>query len=563
MSYEIQKAKTGALTLIFSDEGRSVRLHSVFDPLSEANRLAEAFEKGRSSHILISGLALGYHVAALRQKYPETSFLIFEADSEVKALCKKHNPESTAGCSVVSSKEELAAFFEDLDIRSFKGVASYIHRPSFQLHSDFYEELSAAAKEQISSRISDMLTRFEFEERWIENIFANLPELYRAIPVSRLFGKFRGYAGIIVSAGPSLRKNISRLAELKSRALIVCVDTAYKVCLKNGINPHIVMTIDAQKHSVKHFSGTTSNSLLVADIVSCPAVMRSYLGSRSLSTTAKYFTDSKGISYREPTVGMKWFEKRIEPLGDLQSGGSVATSAFDLLLNAGCNPIILIGQDLAYTGREIHSAGTYHNEEWLPGCSRLKNLDTINQGIIRRRSTKRVPAWGEQGKALTDFVLDLYRLWFQDASLTSGLTVVNATEGGARIDNTKEKKLEDIAGELPKQKKSPEKILSHILSSTKTADKGSLAEDLKKASVSLSSLRSMALNGACLDELEDFAKQNGITELIEPLLGKIRFFTERKGMGTEEAQKSLAEETASAAQKLLAVISKTLKRIEP
>ena len=113
---------------------------------------------------------------------------------------------------------------------------------------------------------------------------------------------------------------------------------------------------------------------------------------------------------------MDWVEAHAGPVGDIQSGGSVATSAFDLLLNLGCSPIILVGQDLAYTGREIHCSGTHHNDEWLPRYTRFYNLDTINQNVVRRRKIKYVPAYGGAGTVISDFVFDLYRGWFEDSA---------------------------------------------------------------------------------------------------------------------------------------------------
>ena len=73
-------------------------------------------------------------------------------------------------------------------------------------------------------------------------------------------------------------------------------------------------------------------------------------------------------------AGMKLFEDADIFLGDVQSGGSVATSGLDLLRGLGYDPIILIGQDRAYTGREIHSTGTHHNEKWLINLSRIINF---------------------------------------------------------------------------------------------------------------------------------------------------------------------------------------------
>ena len=176
----------------------------------------------------------------------------------------------------------------------------------------------------------------------------------------------------------------------------------------------MVMTLDAQKHSLRHFLGLKGPlPPLLADMVSFPHIARSYPGEKIFSTTSKYYTDARGGHKKESTPLMDWIEKFIPPIGDIQSGGSVATSAFDLLLNLGCDPIILVGQDLAYTGREIHCSGTHHNDEWAALYSRFVNLETINQRVVRKRKIKRVEAYGG-GLVISDFVFDLYRGWFED-----------------------------------------------------------------------------------------------------------------------------------------------------
>ncbi|MDR3237874.1 MAG: DUF115 domain-containing protein [Spirochaetia bacterium] len=559
-SYQIKDTKTGRPTLIFLD-AVTIRLHSAFDPVTEAERGAAAVENGRASHIIVSGLGLGYHAAALKKKYPDTVIIILERDAEAVRLARKHCPENISGAHIINSKNEgFFEFFEGFDINSFKGIAHYIHRPSYQIEPDFYDELTEAFKEQISSRVSDMLTRFEFEERWIKNIFANLHHLTSSLPVSKLFRKFIGCPGIIVSAGPSLRKNIAQLKELKNKAVIVCVDTAYKVCVKSRITPHIVMTIDAQKHSVKHFLGVGCEALLLADMVSCPAILRSYNGHKALSATAKFFTDSKGRTTRETTPIMDWIEKSTPSPGDIQSGGSVATSAFDLLLNMGCAPIILAGQDLAYTGREIHSAGTHHNDDWLPSCTRLKNLDTINQSVIRRRSISRAEAYGGHGSVITDFVLGLYRGWFQDSSERVPFAVINATEGGARIKNTIEKPLAALAAELPDR--GPTETIAGILKSGQAAPLGKLIDELQKAAASLDKIDAIIKS----DEQEGIAaridkliESTGVGGLINPFLRRTRFYINRQNLDAEKAAAILLTETGAAVQKLIPMIAKAMK----
>ena len=56
-----------------------------------------------------------------------------------------------------------------------------------------------------------------------------------------------GYPAFIVSAGPSLDKNIDMLKEVKGRGMIMAVDTAIKPLLKKGIVPDIVASVDPHK----------------------------------------------------------------------------------------------------------------------------------------------------------------------------------------------------------------------------------------------------------------------------------------------------------------------------
>ena len=55
------------------------------------------------------------------------------------------------------------------------------------------------------------------------------------------------YPAFIVSAGPSLDKNIDELKNIKGRGVIMAVDTAIKPLLKKGIVPDIVASVDPHK----------------------------------------------------------------------------------------------------------------------------------------------------------------------------------------------------------------------------------------------------------------------------------------------------------------------------
>jgi len=559
-NYHLQETGKGTYTLIYR-AGNEIRLHSAYDPLVESERAVSQFKKGRASHIVVSGVALGYHIAELKKRYPHCHILAVEHDREVIGLARSACPANLESVTVFSDRAGLLAYFDTFDMRSFRGIAHYIHRPSYMLYREFYDGIVSEIKQQIASRVSDILTRFEFEERWISNIFRNIPHLQQAVPVHELFGRFKGYPGIIVSAGPSLRRNMDLLEKFHDRALIVCVDTAYKVLGRKKIIPHIVMTLDAQKYSVKHFLGVPpSSAVLLADVVSYPGILRSCTGEKILSTTSKYFSDGRGNTFRETTPVMDWLDNYMPPLGDIQSGGSVATSAFDFLLNLGCDPIILTGQDLAYTGREIHSSGTYHNDDWLPLCSRIQNLDTINQKVIRKRSIKYVPSYGGAGTVITDFVLDLYRGWFEDSAEKVGITVINATEGGVRIRHTVEKTLEECLREYPRQDTTPTAILGDILTNFRGRETRQLHQGLVTAVKALEDINAFISNEKTnrdfQQRLNALIDKHQLTQLINPFLRKSEMYISRHDMDEEKAGEIITRDILTAVQKLIPMISK-------
>ncbi|OHD64031.1 MAG: hypothetical protein A2176_05405 [Spirochaetes bacterium RBG_13_51_14] len=563
--YILKETPGGKQTLVYKNS-REVRIHSAYDPVREAERAVEGFTIGRASVIAVSGVGLGYHIECLKRKFPGMPIVAAERDAEVVAIARKVCPRHLDGVAVITTGAELSAVFEEVDITGFRGIAHYIHRPSYQIHREFYDGVMREMSQYISSKISDLLTRFEFEERWVENILHNIHHLFTSIRVLQLFGKFPGCPGVIVSAGPSLRKNLYLLGQMRERALIVAVDTAARVLQKKNFVPHIIMTLDAQKYSLKHFLGLhAGGAALLADLVCYPPVVRSYCGWKILSATSKYYTAADGRLSRETTPLMGWIEKHVEPIGDIQSGGSVATSAFDLLLNMGCSPIILVGQDLAYTGREIHCSGTYHNDEWLPRTSRLHGLDTINQNIVRKRKIKYVPAYGGMGLVISDFVFDLYRGWFEDSARKVSVPVINATEGGARISNTDERSLLSLIDQYAVLTPSPAAVLERTLSAVKREKPDRLVKAMRDAIADLECVREAASRSIPERDrstaVEELVNGGDMRLIMQPYLRRARTFLARYPAGPEEGERRMLAEIRSAAERLIPALEEGVRNL--
>ncbi|WP_061232896.1 motility associated factor glycosyltransferase family protein [Leptospira noguchii] len=339
-------------------------------------------------------------------------------------------------------------YLESLPVERVSGIRIFRNAASTSLNEAYYGDLEIKIRKILSSKMSDLLTKFEFERIWVRNTFvntANFPDSKNPrTRIEFLKGKFLNTPAMLVSAGPSLRSQCEWISKVRDRVFLFSCDTSFKALLKFGIVPDGVITLDAQTHSFFHFMGAESSNVpLFADLVSSPSILRSQKFTKIVhSLTAKYVVDASGELKREVTAGSKTAEKLLGTIGDIQSGGSVATTAFDLLRNLGCKPIFLVGQDLAYSGREIHSTGTHHNEKWLTLIRRTQSLEKINEMIIRKRDTRFVPS-AKDGTVLTDYVLDLYRHWFEESFKTLDFPVYNVNSRGAKIANCENVSLEE------------------------------------------------------------------------------------------------------------------------
>lgn len=369
--------------------------------------------------------------------------LLFEADAALADQLKALLPEIYSQLNLVTADTGLNEFLKQLDVTALTGYRIISLPAARNLHPDYYKDKEQNFKKEFSSRFSDLFTRLEFEPRWIYNSIMNLRSLYKAAPVKYLRGKAGGRTAILVSTGPSLRDSLPLLKMLADSCFIACVDSAYRVLVRAGIKPDLVCTLDAQVFTLRHFGGIRQSNenmpALYADLVANPQVIRDWPGKLFFGVTAQYTGDT-----REVTPGCDFIEdylnkgRHSEFFGDIQSGGSVATTLFDLLRLMRFKTIILTGQDLAYSHYEIHCMGTHHTDHWLNAkTSRLQTLESINFAVVKKRHTVMSESISG-GRVPADYVLGLYRNWLENAIEVVSNEVINITTEGLPLRNTAE-----------------------------------------------------------------------------------------------------------------------------
>lgn len=245
-----------------------------------------------------------------------------------------------------------------------------------------------------------------------KNILGNLPYLCKGYKSTQLVDIIpRDIPGIVVAAGPSLNKNIQDLKQAKGKAFIVAVDTAIKPLLNAGIVPDMFAVVDGVKPLALIEKEEVKEIPLLCTLTAANEILRYHTG--------KKIFFNEGFQYAE-----RIFLKTGMRVGDVSSGGSVATHLFSLLYKIGIERIILVGQDLALTGNKSHADGTFHEK--------MEELDTSNALMVEGNCEKEVPT-------RSDFkiYIDWYNMYIKGCKeYRKDLRVINATEGGAKLKNT-------------------------------------------------------------------------------------------------------------------------------
>ncbi|MEJ2081120.1 MAG: DUF115 domain-containing protein, partial [Acidobacteriota bacterium] len=232
------------------------------------------------------------------------------------------------------------------------------------------------------------------------------------------------------------------------------------------------------------------DAVLVYDIITTPEVVAAHEGAK-----AAFYSLPDG----------QWIDRFVAPhLGILRTGGSVANIAFDLAIRMGADPVILIGQDLAYTDGLGNAPGTYA-DRWaqkIPSGWFEKSDDQIERLAERwpycayLRGKGRVSVPGIDGRPVwTDRVLFGFLTWFEEAirELGGKPRIIDATEGGALIAGTEVKTLANtLVEDCPATiEENIEEVLRRLSTPVRN-DSKRLLEYLNKSVLQLRSLKEMS-----------------------------------------------------------------------
>ncbi|MEW6573305.1 MAG: 6-hydroxymethylpterin diphosphokinase MptE-like protein [Bacillota bacterium] len=408
---EFFQAKSGMPTArIIAPSGSSFMLHSTHDPVLEAKRFVAGYPSlSDAGGIICLGLGLGYHLQEILRVVPSgTEILVIENNIQLREWFKKNAKNLPCQRVAIADNEGAAkSYISRMRERiQEKGLVLVEHPASIRLDLEFYENVRRRIRDHVSLLLVDMTTMKSISHVVHANNFDNLPAVTADPGIKALTNAFKDRPAVIVAAGPSLSKNIHLLAEAKNRSVVICVGTAWRAMLAHGLRPDLVVTLDAGEPNYRLFAGLTpTEEFLCYEPQTYDKIIPIFPGRRFAFN-----------SFTSPLT--TWLKDLYGDKGYIEPGGSVAIAAFGIACLLGANPIVFIGQDLAYTNGYTHAKGTvYENQKPDLALSDIHYFE--------------VPAVGG-GKVLTARNIYSFLVRFEELfAMHKDRLIIDATEGGA------------------------------------------------------------------------------------------------------------------------------------
>ena len=431
ISLEVIETKSKKYSAKVFKDGKSIFLHSAYEPEKEANALIKEIEKD-TDLIFIFGIGAGYLINAVKKLNvsvaviePSIKFFNLLIDNFKLDKILEDNITFFIGGEDIEDIEKFISLTNTKKVK-FLITRSYVNL--FGEEALFYQSKVLSI---VDKKIININTISRFDKLWAYNIASNVAKISTHYGVNKFFDKYKNIPAVIVSAGPSLEKNIIKLKEMKNKALIIAVDTAMKPLFSHNISPHFVITIDPQKKNSKYFRNV--------DFKDCVLIAESSVDKEAIDSFngAIYF-----ISSIFPLA--KYFMGELGNRGDITTGGSVSTAAYDFAIRIGANPIIMVGLDLSFPNYQTHIKGSYHEENFFTEIYKLDSYDSrIYKVLIAGNLREEKNIYNE--KVWTDSRFDMYKNWYEEqCEKNNKINFYNATEGGIIINGMENIKLEEL-----------------------------------------------------------------------------------------------------------------------
>ena len=334
--------------LIYKNE----HLHNLQNPLGEAKEIFLQAENNPAAIHFIFGLGLGY-LFQVGSANSQGTVILYEPDLNIL---------KTSFMLVDFSADILKknVFITD----NLDKACEYIHQKSntkntpLLLSTIGYQKLAGEKFNELINYLQRIVGMFSLDLRYtqerffplLNDIIDNFNHLLKEPPISSIKDCYKGKTAVVVSAGPSLDRDIETIKKYRENIILFVVGTALKTLIKNDITPDFLAIIESYDSS-KQLDGVDVKNI---NFITEPF---SNFNTRNFEFKQKF----SHISSNFP-VNKFWSDLIEEDTSEYLSKGTVSYTALNCARILGCSKIILVGQDLAYVEGQCYSKDSAYKD---------------------------------------------------------------------------------------------------------------------------------------------------------------------------------------------------------
>lgn len=489
---EVALARDGGTSL---REGAR-RWSSAYGPLAEARRWVDSMGDDADLTVLL-GLGAGHHLDELLARSAGRVLVYEPSLARLRAAIAGAREVAWVDderVDVATSQAELADFYQT---RYAAGLSTRIfaHPVLEKLDPDDVRSALGRLSKAKNARDTVARTRVWMSAGWLVQTARNARGLVESPDVAQLAGAFAGRPAVVVAAGPSLDKQLSLLAAHRDRVLVIAIGQTLRALRKAGIEPDFVHVLEAQDVAHQLTSAGTTCDL---DVVLSPNV---HPGLFALPVRRRF------VAYPSTNALAGWVRGQIDAWRPTPGGSSVSLSAIHVAAMLGASPVLVIGQDLAFTdGRTYASNSPYESV-----AVRAEGSDRVMLSNVRAKAAmfgipsdddvfeqaRWVEGW-DGGKVLTTASYATFIEEYASAGReleALGAKLVNCTEGGARLPGVEHARFADALARVVMEPFSARAIVDRTVRDPGPQDAERLLRAIARARRRLRALARQAARG--------------------------------------------------------------------
>lgn len=237
-----------------------------------------------------------------------------------------------------------------------------------------------------------------YQERLFENFFPNYLQMLESLDGQKLSKAFTKMPAIICGAGPSLNEAIPILKQLQDQALIIAGGSTITALSRENISPHFGFAVDPNPEEYDRLKELQcfEKPLFFASRVQ-PEIFRFTSGD------SVYFRTFTGGNFEQKVEKILGVEGSVFHKGMKDEGLSVTVLCLAAAIAMGCDPIFLVGIDLAYVNDKLYADSVLAEEKLTQ--EKVSGRETILMKTNEfGRTVKTTLKWIMESEVISDFV---------------------------------------------------------------------------------------------------------------------------------------------------------------